>query len=84
MPNWRPSLQQAGRELLRQLMQDHLELRAQREQRLHEVTDAEQVARGSVETGHTRALTTVFGEVTVTRLAYRRRGHANLYPADAR
>ena len=36
-----------------------------------------------VETGHTRALTTVFGEVTVTRLAYRRRGHANLYPADA-
>jgi hypothetical protein len=41
------------------------------------------VARGSVETGHTRALTTVFGEVRVTRLAYRRRGHANLYPADA-
>ncbi len=37
----------------------------------------------AVETGHTRALTTVFGEVTVTRLAYRRRGHANLYPADA-
>ena len=76
-------LQQAGRELFRQLMQDHLELRAQREQRLPAVTDAEQVARGAVETGHTRALTTVFGEVTVTRLAYRRRGHANLYPADA-
>ena len=76
-------LQQAGRELFRQLMQDHLELRAQREQRLQEVTDAGQVARGAVEAGHTRALTTVFGEVTVTRLAYRRRGHANLYPADA-
>jgi hypothetical protein len=76
-------LQEAGRELFRQLMQDHLELRAQREQRLQEVTDAEQVARGAVETGHTRPLTTVFGEVTVTRLAYRRRGHANLYPADA-
>jgi hypothetical protein len=76
-------LQQAGRELFRQLMQDHLHLRAQREQRLPEVTDAEQVTRGAVETGHTRALTTVFGEVTVTRLAYRRRGHTNLYPADA-
>lgn len=76
-------LQQAGRELFRQLMQDHLQLRAQREQRLQEVIDAEQVARGAVEAGHTRALTTVFGEVTVTRLAYRRRGHANLYPADA-
>ena len=34
-------------ELVRQLMQDHLELRAQREQRLQEVIDAEQVARGS-------------------------------------
>ncbi len=76
-------LEVKGRELVRQLMQDHLELRSQREQRLQEVLDAEQVTRGSVETGHTRALPTVFGEVTVTRLAYRRRGHANLYPADA-
>src|SRR5512133_2652289 len=76
-------LQEAGRELFRQLMQDHLELRAQREQRLPEVTDAGQVARGAIEAGHTRALTTVFGEVTVTRQAYRRRRHANLYPADA-
>lgn len=72
-----------ARELMRQLFQDHLDLRAQREQRLREVTDAEQVARGSVETGHTRALTTVFGQVGVSRLAYRRRGHANLYPVDA-
>jgi hypothetical protein len=76
-------LQSRGRELVRQLMQDHLDLRAQREQRLEEVADAEGVARGGVETGHERRLTTVFGEVTVTRLAYRRRGHSNLYPADA-
>jgi hypothetical protein len=72
-----------SRELMRQLLQDHLDLRAQREQRLRDVTGARQVARGSVETGHTRALTTVFGQVRVSRLAYRRRGHANLYPADA-
>jgi Uncharacterised protein family (UPF0236) len=72
-----------SRELMRQLLQDHLDLRAQREQRLHEVTDAERVVHGSVETGHTRALTTVFGQVMVTRLAYRRRGHTHLYPADA-
>ena len=71
-----------SRELMRQLFQDHLDLRAQREQRLCDVTDAEHVARGSVETGHARALTTVFGEVIVSRLAYRRRGHVNLYPAD--
>ncbi len=71
-----------SRELMRQLLQDHLDLRAQREQRLPEVTDAEQVTRGAVEPGHARALTTVFGQVRVSRLAYRRRGHANLYPAD--
>src|SRR5947209_4164390 len=76
-------LQSRGRELVRQLMQDHLDLRAQREQRLEEVADAQGVARGGVETGHERRLTTVFGEVTVTRLAYGRRGHANLCPADA-
>jgi hypothetical protein len=71
-----------ARELMKQLLQDHLDLRAQREQRLPEVTAAGQVAHGAVETGHTRGLTTVFGQVTVGRLAYRRRGHVNLYPAD--
>jgi hypothetical protein len=76
-------LQVKGRELLRQLMQDHLDARARREQRQNEVTDAEGVGRGAVEAGHQRTLTTVFGEVTVTRLAYRARGHANLHPADA-
>lgn len=72
-----------GRELLRQLYQDHLDLRSEREVRLQRVTDAHGVARGAVEADHGRALATVFGEVRVTRLAYRRRGHANLHPADA-
>jgi hypothetical protein len=72
-----------GRELLRQLYQDHLDLRAEREVRLGHVVDAHGVARGAVEAGHGRTLATVFGEVTVTRLAYRRRGRVNLHPADA-
>lgn len=72
-----------GRELLRQLFQDHLDMRAHREQRLHEVTDADAVPRPHVEAGHERPLMTVFGEVDVRRLAYRVRGHANLHPADA-
>jgi hypothetical protein len=72
-----------GRELLRLLYQDHLDLRAERERRLVEVADAEGLDRPSVEAGHERTLTTVFGEVTVTRLAYRRRGAPNLHPADA-
>ena len=37
---------------------------------------------GAVETDHVRPLSTLFGAVEVTRLAYRHRGHANLCPAD--
>ena len=71
-----------GREVLRLAFQGHLDRRAEREGRIEEVTDANGVARGSVEPGHERVLTTVFGEVSVRRLAYRRRGRANLHPAD--
>lgn len=73
-----------GAELLRQLFQDHLDLRALRESRVLNgpVTDAVGVTRGNVEAGHQRTLTTLFGDVVVTRLAYRRPGHTNLYPAD--
>ena len=45
--------------------------------------DADAMARTRVESGHTRALTTVFGEVSVSRMAYRAPGRANLHPADA-
>ncbi len=61
-------LQVAGRQLLCQLLQDHLDLRAHHEVRLEAVADADGVPRGTVEAGHERALTTVFGQVTVRRL----------------
>lgn len=76
------NLDRRGRDLLRRLLQDHLDLRAAREERV-EVNDADGVTYGSVEAGHSRALTTVFGVVSVERLAYRHRGAANLHPADA-
>jgi hypothetical protein len=76
-------LEVEGRELLRQMLQDHLDLRAQREPRLEAVVGADGVARGSVETGHERGLLSVFGKVEVSRMAYRQRGHANLHPADS-
>lgn len=72
-----------GRELLRRMFQDHLSLRAMNERRLDEVSDAEARTHRAVEAGHHRPLATVFGEVEVTRLAYRRRGRPNIYPADA-
>jgi hypothetical protein len=71
-----------GRELLCQLYQDHLELRAVREDRI-EVRDSEGTRRTRTEARHTRVLATIFGEVTVTRLAYRAPCEANLHPADA-
>jgi hypothetical protein len=76
-------LRAQGRELMQCLFQDHLDLRAVREQRAEQVTGADEVARRSVERGHTRGLLSVFGEVSVERMAYRAVGVANLYPADA-
>ena len=76
-------LDRDGRELLRRLLDDHLALRAVREQRLEQVIGDEGVTRGRVETGHVRALETVFGRVSVERLAYRAPGVGNLHPADA-
>jgi hypothetical protein len=73
-----------GIPVLRQLMQDHLDLQASREQRLGEVIDADGQARAWAQADRQRGLTTRFGSVTVTRIAYRSREHADLHPADAR
>jgi hypothetical protein len=81
-------LELRGRELLRQLLQDHLDLRQVREEqavraRPAPVTGADDVVRGAVETGHGRGLATIFGTVVVGRCAWRERGRRNVYPADA-
>ncbi|MFL6052132.1 MAG: hypothetical protein ACJ72W_04325 [Actinoallomurus sp.] len=83
-------LVQQGRELQRQLLQTHLDLRAQREQQAGTqarrdgfgVVGADGVVRRRVESGHHRLLATVFGTVRVTRCAWRAPNAGNLYPAD--
>ena len=72
-----------GREVMRQMLQDHLDLRSIREPRRSEVTGSDAVARRRIEPGHERALATVFGTVTVARIAYRALGASNLHPMDA-
>jgi len=77
-----------GRELLRRLYQDHLELRRLREALAvgahpAAVTGPDGVIRHAIETGHERLLATVFGTVTVGRCAWRAKGRRNVYPADA-
>jgi hypothetical protein len=76
-------LQVQGRELQRRLVQEHLDVRAVAEQRAEQVVGADQVARRAAERGHQRGLLTVFGQVSVERMAYRAPAVANLYPADA-
>lgn len=75
-------LRARGLELLRCLFGDHLALRTVREERLDGVVDADGVEHRAVERDHERPLASVFGEVTVGRLAYRAKGEANLYVAD--
>ena len=76
-------LDRDGRELLRRLLDDHLALRAVREEPFKQVVGDEGMVRCRVESGHTRSLETVFGTVSVERLAYRAPGVGNLHPADA-
>jgi hypothetical protein len=72
-----------GRELLRQLFQDRLDLTAAREGRRHDVTGEDGVPRTRAEKGRTRPLVTKFGQVTVSRIAYRAPGRPDVHPLDA-
>lgn len=82
-------LEHQGRELLRQLMQDHLDARARAEEAAARPGAGRPVVRGPEgqartwrESSHPRWLTCVFGSVRVTRIAYRGRGVSNVHPAD--
>jgi hypothetical protein len=72
-----------GRDLLRQLFQDRLDLTAAREERRHDVTGEDSVPRTRAEKGRTRPLATKFGQVTVSRIAYRAPGRPDVHPLDA-
>jgi hypothetical protein len=74
----------SGRELQRQLLETTFTLDSARERRVEQVTSAAGIRHGGVERGHSRGVVSVFGPVRATRLAYRNRREANLYPADAR
>ncbi|WP_433208955.1 ISKra4 family transposase [Nocardia sp. CA-107356] len=75
---------QRGRNMLRQLLQDHLDLRAMREESEFSDRHAQSpvAGRNRLERGHVRQLATVLGPVTVRRVALRAPGKRNIYPAD--
>ena len=81
-------LDERGREVIRQLLQDHFDLRAAREEqqargRRAPATGPDKITRTRLETGHGRLLATLFGTVRVTRCAWRKPGAPNWRPADA-
>lgn len=71
-----------GRALLQQLVQDHLDLRHTREQKLTSVDGADGVERNHVR-DRPRKLTTIFGDVDVGRFSYGQRATSSLMPLDA-
>jgi hypothetical protein len=73
-----------GRELQRRLLEATLAAGAAREERAARVTSAAGIGHGTVEAGHERGVTSVFGPVRVSRMACRNRREPNLYPAGAR
>jgi hypothetical protein len=74
----------SGRELQRRLLEAAFAIDAAREERTGPLISAAGIRHGSVETGHDRGVLSIFGPVRATRLAYRNRREADLYPADAR
>jgi hypothetical protein len=81
-------LDERGREMQRQMLQEYLDLRAEREeQRARDqrapVTGTDGITRTRLEPGHGRKLATLFGTVAVTRCAWRKPGAPNYCPADA-
>jgi hypothetical protein len=76
-------LEVRGRELMRRLFQGHLDLLAAREERRDDVAGEDGIVRARAERGRTRPLVTRFGQVTVSRIAYRSPGRPNVHVLDA-
>lgn len=73
-----------GTELLRLLFQSHLDLRYENEPAQTNVMGSDGAKRPHRRNGTQRQLTTLFGEVVVTRLGYssKEAGVSALYPSD--
>ncbi len=72
-----------GTELLRRLLQGHLDLRALAEPERETVVGRDGIVRGHHRGGCERPLETIFGRVRVRRQGYGARRAASLFPLDA-
>jgi hypothetical protein len=76
-------VQAEGGELLRRMIQGHLDQRSAEETILERVVGGDGRSRTHRRKGCTRALETRFGEVTVSRCGYGARGLKSVFPLDA-
>src|SRR5450756_434864 len=76
-------VQGQGFEWMRLLTQGYLRVRAARERRRTDVTDAGGDARVSAVAGQQHTRTMVFGDVVTERMAYKRHRKPALFPQDA-
>lgn len=74
-------IQAEGMEVLRQLFQDHLDLRSLREQKSQAVLGQDGIQRRP-NRGQSRQLESIFGTVTVMRLGYGQKGEKSIHPLD--
>jgi len=74
---------QEGQELLRRLLQGWLDQKAANEIQKSGIKNVFGDVLNHVRTGATRLLTSLFGNVTVTRKGYSQRGHSSVFPIDA-
>jgi hypothetical protein len=74
---------QDGKELLRRLLQGHLDLRTARESKCEQVIGSDGVIRTHRRSGCTRTLMSLFGEVIVKRMGYGARSQDSVFPLDA-
>lgn len=74
-------LEKRGRELMRQLLQDHLDTRSPGET-AGPVVDSDSEQRNNIR-NHDRSIKTVFGTLTIERAGYGQEGKNSLHPLDA-
>jgi len=76
-------ISQEGTELLRGLLQGHLDLRSAGEPRVEQITGVDGVVRDQCRAHCERQLMRLFGEVRLKRMGYRARGAESIFPLDA-
>ena len=76
-------INQEGHEIMRRLLQGWLDLKADKEEKKKGVISASGKMLNHVRVATTRALESLFGKVTVTRISYSQIKKTSLFPVDA-